>query len=98
VAPSENFWVSISVLFRFSSFCSASEIYNKIIINCFYSIKDWLLKTTLQKMLTVYLAVRVHIHHTFYENIPYVLKEKYCEKDKEINLHIANGTYFPCKI
>jgi hypothetical protein len=35
-------------------------------------------------MLTVFLEVRVHIHHKFYENIPNGLKVKYCEKDKEI--------------
>jgi hypothetical protein len=43
-------------------------------------------------------AAFLQIHAHFHENFEICLKVKYCEVNKERNLHIANGTYNPCKL
>jgi hypothetical protein len=43
-------------------------------------------------------AACLQIHANFHENFENYLKVKYCEVNKESNLHIANSTYNPSKL
>jgi hypothetical protein len=46
--------------------------------------------------MTGFKAARLQIHTNFHEHFENTyLKVKYCEVNKDSNLHIANGTYTP---
>jgi hypothetical protein len=44
------------------------------------------------------IAARIQIPANFHEIFEDILKSKICEADKENNMHIAKGTYNPCKL